>query len=127
MDTMDMTDKTQPYLDEDGTLVIPFECGDHSYKYWKQEGRSLADILTGLGAGEDVWVRYTHAAYCPVEAQGVAAAAHPPKPGGTGEADRGRLPDDALDSDDAQDSDDSPGGESYGSEEADLAQAARIA
>ncbi|ADU63353.1 MAG: hypothetical protein KUA35_12335 [Pseudodesulfovibrio sp.] len=127
MNTMDAMDKTQPYLDEDGTLVIPFECGDHTYKYWKQEGRSLADILAELGAGEDVWVRYTHAAYCPLEAQGVAAGAHPLKPGGLGEADRDMLSDDTLDNDDALDSDDSSGLESFGSEEADLAQAARMA
>jgi hypothetical protein len=56
-------DKTKPYLDEDGTLVIPFECGDHTYKYWKQEGRSLADILAELGTGEEVWDSYTHVPY----------------------------------------------------------------
>jgi hypothetical protein len=124
---MDKTDKTQPYLDEDGTLVIPFECGDHTYKYWKQEGRSLADILAELGAGEDVWVRYTHAAYSAPGEQGVAAGAHPPKSGGAGEADQDVLPYDIQDSDDTLDSDDSPGLESFGSEEADLAQAARMA
>lgn len=127
MNTMERTDKTQPYLDEDGTLVIPFECGDHSYKYWKQEGRSLADILSELGAGKDVWARYTHAEYCPLEAPGGAVAAHALKPGGMREADRDTLSDDTPENEDTPDSDDSTGPESFGSEEADLAQAARMA
>jgi hypothetical protein len=73
-------DKTKPYLDEDGTLVIPFECGDHTYKYWKQEGRSLADILAELGAGEEVWDSYTHVPYSPAAAPDGAEAA--PEAGG---------------------------------------------
>ncbi|MUM76278.1 hypothetical protein GKC30_01370 [Pseudodesulfovibrio sp. F-1] len=56
-------DKTIPYLDEDGTLVIPFACADHGYKYWKQEGRPLAGILTELGVDEAVWDDYTHVPY----------------------------------------------------------------
>ncbi|WP_285907214.1 hypothetical protein [Pseudodesulfovibrio pelocollis] len=56
-------DKTKPHLDEDGTLVIPFECADHGYKYWKQEGRPLADILTELGVDEATWAAYTNLAH----------------------------------------------------------------
>jgi len=51
--------KITPYLDEDGTLVIPFECSDHAYKYWKQEGKPLGDILAELGVSDDIRLRYT--------------------------------------------------------------------
>jgi hypothetical protein len=51
--------KITPYLDEDGTLVIPFECSDHAYKYWKQEGKPLGDILAELGVPDDIRLRYT--------------------------------------------------------------------
>lgn len=52
-------DKSKPYLDENGDLVIPFQCAEHEYKYWKQEGRKLHDILQELGAPREVWERYT--------------------------------------------------------------------
>ncbi len=52
--------KTEPYFDEDGTLIIPFECTDHGYKYWKQEGKTMAEILTELGVDEATWSKYTH-------------------------------------------------------------------
>ncbi|MDD3312467.1 hypothetical protein [Pseudodesulfovibrio sp.] len=53
-------DDTKPHFDPDGTLVIPFECSDHAYKYWKQEGKPLTDILKELGTDEATWARYTH-------------------------------------------------------------------
>jgi len=53
-------DDSKPHFDPDGTLVIPFECSDHAYKYWKQEGKPLTDILTELGVDEETWARYTH-------------------------------------------------------------------
>ncbi|MBI9078696.1 MAG: hypothetical protein JEY79_03030 [Pseudodesulfovibrio sp.] len=56
-------DDKKPYLAEDGTLIIPFECSDHTYKYWKQEGNSIADILTELDVSEEVWSHYTHIPY----------------------------------------------------------------
>lgn len=56
-------DDKKPYLNENGDLIIPFECADHAYKYWKKEGRSLAETLKELGAPEDVWNRYTFDAY----------------------------------------------------------------
>lgn len=56
-------DKSKPYFDDDGTLVIPFECSDHAYKYWKQEGKPITDILTELGVDETVWDKYTHVKY----------------------------------------------------------------
>ncbi|QJB55135.1 hypothetical protein [Pseudodesulfovibrio sp. zrk46] len=52
--------KTEPYFDEDGTLVIPFECADHSFKYWKQEGKKMSEVLTALGVDEETWAKYTH-------------------------------------------------------------------
>lgn len=52
--------KTQPYFDEDGTLIIPFECSDHSFKYWKQEGKKMSEILQDLGVDEKTWAKYTH-------------------------------------------------------------------
>ncbi|WP_319471479.1 hypothetical protein [uncultured Pseudodesulfovibrio sp.] len=58
-----MDDKTKPYFTEDGTLVIPFECSDHSYKYWKQEGKEMREILEELGVDETVWAKYTHEKY----------------------------------------------------------------
>ena len=52
--------KIEPYFDEDGTLIIPFECTDHSYKFWKQEGKPMKEILTELGASKELWEKYTH-------------------------------------------------------------------
>jgi hypothetical protein len=49
----------KPYMMEDGTLVIPFTCPDHSYKYWKKEGRKLSEILTELNVDQDLWKKYT--------------------------------------------------------------------
>lgn len=49
----------KPYLNANGDLVIPFECADHSFKYWKQEGRTLGEILRELGASREVWEKYT--------------------------------------------------------------------
>jgi len=52
-----------PYLNEKGDLIIPFECADHAYKYWKKEGKSLGDILKELGATQEVWERYSFDPY----------------------------------------------------------------
>ncbi|WP_027180061.1 hypothetical protein [Maridesulfovibrio bastinii] len=49
----------KPYMMEDGTLVIPFACPDHSYKYWKKEGRKISEILTELNVDKDLWKKYT--------------------------------------------------------------------
>lgn len=42
-----------PYIDDNGDLIIPFSCADHRYKYWKQEGMPLAEILTELGVDQE--------------------------------------------------------------------------
>lgn len=52
-------DTSKPFLDENGDLVIPFECADHQYKYWKKEGKALHDLLKELHAPREVWERYT--------------------------------------------------------------------
>lgn len=48
----------QPYIDAGGTLVIPFTCADHRWKYWKQEGRPLKQVLEELNAPDEVKRRY---------------------------------------------------------------------
>jgi hypothetical protein len=57
--------KTEPYFDEDGTLVIPFECSDHTNKYWKQEGKKMSTLLRDLGVDEETWNKYTHEKFAP--------------------------------------------------------------
>lgn len=57
-----MSDKKddKPYMMEDGTLVIPFNCPDHSYKYWKVEGRKISKILEEIGdVDPELWKKYT--------------------------------------------------------------------
>lgn len=56
-----MSDQNQdkPYFTEDGTLVIPFACPDHTYKYWKKEGKKLSEVLTELGADRETWKKFT--------------------------------------------------------------------
>lgn len=68
--------KIEPYFDDDGTLVIPFECTDHTHKYWKQEGKTMAEMLKELGADKATWEKYTHEPY-PDDAEGGDA---PPSP-----------------------------------------------
>lgn len=52
-------DNNKPYLTDDGVLVVPFQCPDHSYKYWKKEGKPVTEILKELNAPPEVWARYT--------------------------------------------------------------------
>lgn len=52
-------DEIKPYIDEDGTLVIPFECADHRYKYWKEEGAPLDELLEELDVSDEVWKKYS--------------------------------------------------------------------
>ncbi len=56
---MSETKHDEPYFMEDGTLVIPFSCPDHSYKYWKKEGKQLAEILTDMNVDKETWQRFT--------------------------------------------------------------------
>ncbi|MBN2140153.1 MAG: hypothetical protein PHV85_07440 [Desulfovibrionaceae bacterium] len=56
---MDANDNNRPYLLDDGTLIIPFSCADHRFKYWKQEGMTLAEILAEINAPEELFARYS--------------------------------------------------------------------
>ncbi|MCJ2165833.1 MULTISPECIES: hypothetical protein [unclassified Pseudodesulfovibrio] len=56
-------DESKPYLTDDGILVIPFECSDNAYKYWKQEGKPMTEILEELHASPEIWACYTHEPY----------------------------------------------------------------
>lgn len=55
----------KPYLDENGDLVIPFECADHRFKYWKKEGAPLSEILREAGVPEERWAEFTHEPFEP--------------------------------------------------------------
>jgi len=114
-------DKTIPYLDEDGTLVIPFECADHGYKYWKQEGRPLTETLTELGVGEAVWGDYTHVPYPGTDEARILSDAGVPQPAAADDADAEGVGDGADAPEEALD--DEPPLPS----EADLAHPARMA
>ncbi|XPV75419.1 MAG: hypothetical protein ACNI27_12350 [Desulfovibrio sp.] len=57
-ETSDQTNR--PYYDEDGTLVIPFACADHSFKYWKKEGMEMKEVLKELDTPPEIWADYTH-------------------------------------------------------------------
>ncbi|WP_235619582.1 hypothetical protein [Paucidesulfovibrio longus] len=48
----------KPYLDDNGDLVIPFACPDNAFKYWKPEGMKMLKLLHGLGASDEVLLRY---------------------------------------------------------------------
>ncbi len=49
----------KPYFLKDGTLVIPFSCPDHSYKYWKKEGKKLSEILAEMDTDKETWKNFT--------------------------------------------------------------------
>lgn len=52
-------DDNKPYLDDKGDLVIPFACAENEYKYWKQEGRNIEELLKELNAPVEVLARYS--------------------------------------------------------------------
>lgn len=56
-----MSDEKKPYIDSDGTLVIPFECSNHEFKYWKAEGKKLLEILDEIEAPEEIRAKYDFA------------------------------------------------------------------
>ncbi len=58
-----MNSKDTPYIAEDGTLVIPGECSDHSVKWWKGEGRPIEELLKDLGAPPATWAMYSDKPY----------------------------------------------------------------
>lgn len=48
----------KPYINDQGDLIVPFECSDNSYKYWKKEGKSMEDVLEEIAAPPEVRTRY---------------------------------------------------------------------
>ena len=56
---MDSKSRDKPWIDESGCLVIPGECPDDRYKWWKKEGQSIAQTLQELRVSREVWQRYT--------------------------------------------------------------------
>ena len=60
VETAEADQGTMPYYEEDGTLVIPFACADHNFKYWKKEGMKMKEVLKELDTPEDIWKDYTH-------------------------------------------------------------------
>ena len=53
-----MAQKSSPYIDNHGTLIIPFGT-DPKYHFWNG-GQPLSDTLLELNAPEDVWNRHLH-------------------------------------------------------------------
>ena len=51
----------KPYLNKDGTLVIPFD-SDPQYHWWA-DGQSIADTLIELDVPIEVWRLYTGKSY----------------------------------------------------------------
>jgi hypothetical protein len=52
-----MTDKGIPYIDNTGTIIIPFDA-DAKYYYWNG-GQSLSDTLMELNVPENIWRKHT--------------------------------------------------------------------
>ena len=53
-----MDEKSTPYIDHTGTMIIPFDA-DQKYHYWNG-GQPLSDTLLELNAPEDVWSKHIH-------------------------------------------------------------------
>lgn len=58
-------DAHKPHINDLGVLVIPFATADNEDKYWKQEGRSLAETLRLAGADEALFAKYTTEPFAP--------------------------------------------------------------
>jgi hypothetical protein len=56
-----MTPKDSPYIDNHGTIIIPFN-SDQKYRYWNG-GQPLSDTLLELNAPEDIWGKHTEKPY----------------------------------------------------------------
>ena len=53
-----MTNKVIPYIDNNGTIIIPFNA-DSKYHFWNG-GQPLSDTLMELNAAEDIWSKHIH-------------------------------------------------------------------
>ena len=56
-----MKDKTVPYIDNAGNLVIPIN-SDARYHYWSG-GQHLAETLSEVKVTQGVWEKYTERPY----------------------------------------------------------------
>jgi hypothetical protein len=56
-----MSDKTIPYIDSYGHIVIPFN-SDSKYHFWNG-GQHLAVTLQEMNLTEDVWKKHTEKPY----------------------------------------------------------------
>ena len=52
-----MSEKTVPYIDDSGNVVIPFN-SDPKYHFWK-DGQQLSVTLQEMKTTEDVWKKHT--------------------------------------------------------------------
>ena len=56
-----MDNQDKPYIDKNGTIVIPFSI-DQKYHYWNG-GQDLSVTLQELNAPEDIWRQYIKKPY----------------------------------------------------------------
>jgi hypothetical protein len=52
-----MPEKTTPYIDDSGNVIIPFN-SDPKYHFWK-DGQQLSVTLQEMKLNEDVWKKHT--------------------------------------------------------------------
>ncbi len=56
-----MNDQDKPYIDANGTIVIPFKI-DRKYHFWNG-GQPLSDTLLELNTPEDIWSKHIEKPY----------------------------------------------------------------
>jgi len=56
-----MSDKQNPYIDENGNVIIPFN-SDPQYHFWKG-GQILSDTLREMKVTEDIWKKHSEKSY----------------------------------------------------------------
>lgn len=56
-----MTDKSYPYIDHSGNVVVPFNA-DPKYHFWNG-GQSLAATLAEINVTESIWKKHTEKPY----------------------------------------------------------------
>ena len=56
-----MTNDSTPYIDNSGTIIIPFNA-DSKYHYWNS-GQPLSETLLELNITKDIWGNHTEKPY----------------------------------------------------------------
>jgi len=56
-----MSDKQNPYIDENGNVIIPFN-SDPQYHFWKG-GQQLSVTLKEMNVTEDLWKKHSGKSY----------------------------------------------------------------